>query len=143
MIKYFIHIILAFSVFFSSSGFWINSHFCQNELTKSALFLNFGSCCEEESTAPCDTEKMSCSSNEQDEKEGCCENKTSFFKLDQNQLLNEVSFNSFEHSNLLNAVIPFYNNGLPVFDKLTVRYLNYKPPLIVSDLQVQLQTFLC
>lgn len=85
---------------------------------------------------------MTCGNEEHQGEEGCCHNKPSFHKLNQNQLFQETQFKSFEipdaSNDVILAVIEIHS-----FDKFSLRYFNYKPPLILYDRQVLLQTFLC
>ena len=140
MLKSSIHIILIVSVFLSAGGFWTNNHFCENELTKSSFFGVFGSCCSIEAS-PCSAEKMSCINEEHDD--NCCDNKPSFHKLDQDQLLAKTEFKSFEQFELFNCILPSKNIQFSIADRNNLKYHKYLPPPIVFDYQVRLQTFLC
>jgi hypothetical protein len=149
--RLFIHIIFAFTVSFSTGGFWINNHYCQDKLVDTSLFFGFGNCCEgeaesccaAEASGHCDTEKTSCNKKSHEEKDGCCDNKSSFHKLDQNLDIQKIKFKSFNSLSEWNAIIPTFNILLPKLDKHTFQYFNYTPPLIVFDPQVWLHTFLC
>lgn len=144
MVKKFIHIILAFSVFLSSGGLLVNNHYCQNKFLKSSFYFSFGSCCERVESSPCSAEKTGCSAGDHHEEEkGCCENKADFYKLDQDQQIQKVEGKSFERKIVLNTIIPAFNHELLPLDKHTFQYHNYSPPLIVYDRRVRLQTFLC
>ena len=140
MIKKTFHIALAISVFLSTGGFWTNNHFCKNELTKTSFFVILGSCCSSEAS-PCSAEKMSCSNEEHDD--GCCDDKPSFHKLDQNQILAKTEFKSFEELEWFSCILSTNNNQFPIVDRNNLRYHKYVPPPIVFDYQVRLQTFLC
>ncbi len=140
MIKNFLHIILALSVFLSTGGFWTNNHFCKNELTKSSFFVILGSCCSSDSS-PCSAEKMSCSNEEHDD--GCCDDKPSFHKLDQDQILAKTEFKSFEELVSFNSILYSKNLQFPIVDRNNLKFHKYVPPPIVFDYQVRLQTFLC
>lgn len=144
MIKNFIHIILALSVFLSSAGLLVNNHFCQNSYLKSSFFFSLGSCCEMVKDGHCSSEKMACSADnhEEDEKK-CCKNKKKFFKFDQDQLIQEFEKKSFEFKIVLKAINSIFQIDLPILDQILIHYLNYSPPLVVFDKQVRLQTFLC
>lgn len=139
----FIHIILAFSVFLSSGGFWVNSHFCQKKLVKAGLFSFFGGCCEK-SVAPCSQKTKTLTCEQETPKDNCCDTKVSFYKLDQDQLLSKATFKSFE-LDLSPSVVGLLatNYQIPFLDKSHLKFYTYVPPPIVFDRQVRLQTFLC
>ena len=136
----FIHIILASIVFLSSAGFWTNNHYCQNELTGSSVFATFGKCCSSES-APCSTAKASCSSEKHTNK--CCDNKSEFHKLDQDQLIAVSEFISLEQPESFNCVFQSDIWHLPIVKRNDYKHYKYIPPLIVFDYQVRLQTYRC
>ena len=136
----FIHIILASSVFLSSAGFWTNNHYCQNELTGSSIFAIFGSCCSSES-ATCSTEKTSCSSENHTDK--CCDTKSEFHKLDQDQLITITEFKSLEQLESFNCILQANKWHQPIVNRNNYKHFKYVPPLIVFDYQVRLQTYRC
>ena len=140
MIYRLIHIILAFSVFLSSAGFWTNNHYCQNEQTGSSIFVILGSCCSSES-APCSEEKTSCGVEDHTDK--CCDNKSEFHKLDQDQLLTITEFKSFEEYESFKYFLHSNERHHPIVNRHNYKHYKYVPPLIVFDYQVRLQTFLC
>lgn len=75
---------------------------------------------------------------------GCCDTETDFLKTEYEQSLLEVaSSSSFE----LHALLPASGISLGFYphvaDTKTRHYFNYKPPLIVCDLALSFQTFLC
>ena len=144
MIKPLFHIIIAFSVFFSSAGFWVNVHYCQGEMARTSFIISFGTCCTGKTVAPCSKTQKSCNKEEQKDKDGCCDNKPSFHKLEQNQKIEQIEFSSFKQLVSFNAIIPIINLELPtLYNKKYTPFFNYSPPHIVYDRQVRLQTFLC
>ena len=87
---------------------------------------------------------MSCGAEDHEEGEkDCCKNKKKFYKFDQDQLLQEFEKKTFEFKIVLNAAIPAFNNVFLSLDKKIFQYRQYRPPLIIFDHQVHLQTFLC
>ena len=143
MFKAIIHIAVAFSVFFSSGGFWINTHFCEDEFVKTSFFFSFGNCCAKEAVTPCSDEKKSCKHEGHEEEEGCCHNESNYYKLDQDQQTQITGVEVTERVATWNAIVPALHINLPSFDKQSLPYLNYSPPLIIYDRQVWLQSFLC
>lgn len=142
MIKAFFHIIIATSFFFSSGGFWISNHYCQEKLQKTSFFIGFGSCCSSETSDNCSAEKKSCNEGEHDEDKGCCHSESSFFILEQDQQFQIVELKPLELNILLNPLTTGFNIALPVCPNILPQF-NFEPPLIVYDRQVRLQTFLC
>jgi len=143
VIKSIIHIVISFSVFFSSAGFWINSHYCQDKYVKTSFILNFGSCCAGEGSASCSGEKKSCSQEDSEDEDDCCSSESSFHKLEQTQQIQLVDFQSIEKPSVSTATLPIPKSVLPLVDNRSLQHDNYAPPLIVYDRQVRLQTFLC
>jgi hypothetical protein len=142
MIKKFIHINLAILVFLSSSGLWVNSHFCQHEFLKSSFYFSFGSCCDAIESSSCSENHDTCDMGDSEEGEdGCCENRVDFYKLDQDQQLQLVEFKPFNFLISSPAIIP--EATIPFVDQLTLHFQNYSPPLIVYDRLKRFETFLC
>ena len=140
MLKSFLNIVLAFNVLISSSGLLLQSHYCQNILIKTGLFLNEGCYCEGDVSDPCGDDGT-CRYN--DEEDGCCHNESHFFKTDEPQQVQDFHFKTFKKLDTYTAAVIFQHITLPIFDKYSFEYINYSPPPIVFDLQVRLQTFLC
>lgn len=139
MIQRIAHIILAFLLFISSAGLVINKHYCQNELKSMALFAEAEGCHQ--------AKKMSCpmhaDQEEDNHKKGCCDDETEFVKADEDQYVQSSKI-ELKVPPLLFVDLPaIFNLEAPSLDKQSIHYLNYKPPLIVCDLPVLLQTFLC
>lgn len=143
MIKATFHIIIAFSVYLSSGGFWINNHYCQNELAKTNFFVAFGNCCSGETVFPCTIEKTSCGTSGTDKDKNCCQNEPSFHKLDQDQKIEEINFKSIEFPVVTHAFIVLANKPHLIIDKHSIQYFSYTPPPIIKDHQVWFETFLC
>ena len=143
MLKSLFHIIIAFLVFFSSAGFWVNVHYCQGESARTSFVITFGSCCAGMKEAPCSKIENSFGDLEQEDKDGCCHNDPSFHKLEQNQKIERIVFKSYDQLVMLNVTIPVINFELPTLYNNYIPFFNYVPPRIVYDRQVRLQTFLC
>ena len=138
MLKAVIHIAVAFSVFLSSGGFWVNSHYCEDEFVKTSLFFSFGSCCAKDAVTPC-------SGDEEDHKEdkNCCHNESTYYKLDQDQQIPIIGIDVTDRPASFSAILPPQGILLPSFDKQYFPFLYYVPPLLVYDRQAWLQSFLC
>jgi hypothetical protein len=135
----FLNIILAVLIFISSTGFTVNSHFCQNQLKDVCLFFKADDCYKkfnaQKTKKSCHLEKKSCENN-------CCNNTSEYYKLDQDQQLISFDFKAFNTPQIIATLWIVLNLELPIETTKSIHYLNYKPPLIVSDLPVDLQTFL-
>lgn len=144
MIKMFLHISLALSVLLSTSGLWVYDHYCKNEYIQSSYFLNIKGCCDGKDTSNCKADKFECSSNNNEEKDDCCQNKLKYFKSDQEQFKQDVLFSqtnkksqhwSFDTFSSCVETISFLNSSKENF--------HYVPPSIIFNRQIHLQTFLC
>ena len=117
-------------------------HYCQDELKSMAIFLEAEACHQEKAMASC---PMHSSESHHGEKEsqGCCDDETQYVKSETEQFVQanetEINFNPV----LLSVLFVALQIELPSIDTRSIQYLNYKPPLIVCDLPVRLQTFLC
>lgn len=130
----------------------INKHYCQGELKNTAILVKAKTCHETASKThkfgdhhempPSCPMHQSKGSGHEDEKKDCCNDKSEFVKLDIDQ---EIT--NFE---LLNIKLPVFSgtflnadlSSLEDVETYPVHYLNYKPPLIVCDFPISLQTFL-
>ncbi len=135
----FLNIVLALLIFISTTGFTVNSHFCKSQLKDIRIFFKADDCYKkiyaQKTKQSCHLKKQSCENN-------CCNNTSDYYKLDQDQQLSSFDFKAFDHIALVATLWIVFNLDLPKFDAKTIQYLNYKPPLITSDLPVDLQTFL-
>jgi hypothetical protein len=136
------HIILAFLVFFSSAGFVLNKHFCQNELKSVALFAKATPCHDEKIMVDCPMHgQMEMPGN--NESKGCCDDTSDYLKSETDQITQPFSIDLESQLVLLSVAVFSANIQLLSTDKKNIHYLNYKPPLIICDLPVELQTFRC
>lgn len=79
---------------------------------------------------------------EEEEKDGCCQNQSEYFVLDQDQQIQNLDFPALKNLEFLATIFIVFSIDLPTFDNAKLHYLNYKPPLIVCDFRSSLQTFL-
>lgn len=135
-----INIILAFLVLISSTGFVVNKHYCQSAFENAALFQNVNSCSDSAKPPSCSSMKSSCG---MDDNDGCCENEKEYFKLEQDQQIQYVEFKELNVPSALPLFIVRANIFENSSEQKLVHYLNYKPPLLVYDVPVLFQRFLC
>lgn len=135
------HIALALLLLISSSGLVLSQHFCRGELKSVAVFAEATPChakakrtCPNHPPAPKQEKAM----------KGCCDTEVDFLQLDVDQLAADVITPDLQLPVLL-AVLQVALDIYPtvVTERTRTHYLNYKPPLLVRDLPVSLQTFLC
>ena len=86
--------------------------------------------------------KSGCAKHRAPVDNGCCKDKTEYFKLDQDQQVENFEIKDF--SFLTNSPAPPSEYlSFHLFDKLTIpEYLNFKPPLLICDSFSLLQVFL-
>jgi hypothetical protein len=137
LIKRSLHIILAISVLLSSTGLVISKHFCQNELIDVAFYAKATSCHPE-------TNQELPTSNENDsiQLNDCCKDVSNHLKVEPEQ----------QASPQFNPIDPISDTYLPAINAVqyvSICYIHqleryrYKPPLLVYDIPVNLQVFLC
>jgi hypothetical protein len=140
LLKAILNIALAFSIFISSAGFWIEGHYCQEQGKKTSLFSFFSSCCDDGDTASCsDGSKKQ---TDHDEHGDCCTISISFHKVDFKPIiLSQELTTSYKlfvvHPNSISA----FKSILPCEDDPPLSM--YVPPPISWDCQIQFQVFLC
>ena len=140
LLKKSLHIILAFLLLISTSGFSISTHFCQSQLQDLQFF------CQAKSCGELQVAKESCHKIANKEpkpcKKGCCESKSDFYQLDLDQQMTSTTFKPLNIKVLTAILFTLLNIELPSTDQKSTDYFNYKPPLIVCDYTAELQTFL-
>lgn len=135
-----LNIVLALLVFISSTGFTVNSHFCKDRLKDSRIFVKAKDCYEkqraEKKTArSCHVKKQSCDNN-------CCKNTSEYFKLEQDQQLSIFKLKPFTQTVFIAVLWILYYPDHQVYNARLFKFFNFKPPPIVYDIPVLLQTFL-
>ncbi len=130
----------------------INKHYCQGELKGTAFLVKAKSCHEAEAEhddedshskmpANCpmhsSKKKSSC-----EEKKDCCNSESEFIKLDIDQQITSFEFQKLLTPTLATILVFSYNLDFSEHESSPVHFKNYKPPLIVCDYSVSLQTFL-
>lgn len=127
-----------FSILLSSTGLVVNKHFCLDQLQSISLFTAAESC----STA-IDVERESAPSDIQIQKKSCCDDQSEYFKVAEeaapnNQELDTIQFELEHSSALLDQHTKF-----STFQVADIEYAFYKPPLVVCDVIIGIQAFLC
>ena len=138
MIRIFLHIVLASTVSLSSSGFVIQKHYCQDELKEYSLYWKTSGCenhTKKKPACPFHPEPVS-------EEKGCCENETEIVKLEQAYTISSFDFSVFDIQHLVGPVIPRVKIGFAGSEIYISHFLTYKPPPLVRNFPVSLQTFL-
>lgn len=136
------HIIVAISLFLSSNGLILNKHFCQNELKNVALFVKAEPCHVGSSVAQCPMHAVH-SASDQKESKPCCKEETELVKSTADQITSAQESRFFD---VLSSLLFIPSTDLPEGTSISItspKFLNYKPPLIVCDLPLRLQAFLC
>ena len=132
---------MASLLFISSSGLLLSQHFCQGELKSVAVFAE---------ATPCHAvTKRACPHHPpaeqaaQQHKSGCCDTAYPFLQLDADQLAAEICVLPLDLQVALAVLVPSLQLLSEEEARRNLHYLNYKPPLLVCDLPVSLQTFRC
>ena len=120
--------LMAIVVLLTTTGFSLHKHHCTvtNETITSVAHVK--NCCG--------------TNNDKDCPKGCCQDETEYIKLN-SEIYLPATIHEFTPVQFV-AVIQYYVlNG--IFDqdnKLITKYLNYRPPLLVRDISVLVQSFL-
>ena len=137
---------LAFLMFFTSVGFAIDIHYCQNEFKSFSIFGKAANCHDKAKSNPtCKHHKQATKqSNISTDitKKDCCENRTFNFKSDQDLQSQSLDFELTQSVKKYNnrATVSFLDRQ--IISSKTVEYLYYRPPLIRQNIPVLFQSFL-
>lgn len=132
----------------SSVGFSADFHFCRGEFKNFALFTKAKSCHElaamhascHSKAATCHSSDVSCDGEEED---GCCENNTELMQLDIDYSFGGIAIeNQVDLQDQL-ALVPNKSQTGNSAHTYPAQYQNYKPPLLVENIIVRFQSFLC
>ena len=132
-----LHISMAMLVFISASGLLLNEHYCQGEWKGASLFVEGESCHDKEYAAV----KCPLHGDTPMPEKDCCDDKTHFLKLEQQQSFTFQVLNEMP----LPASFPSFS-PLALHMEEPLRHLhfhNHKPPLIPPHPQADLQVFRC
>lgn len=138
-----LNIVIVFAVFCSASGIVVNKHYCRQELKDVAFFVDATSCHQAVVSSSChaavrDGHATGAGSPEEN---NCCDEKTQYFKLDQDLQIQNFSFEGFDRYAAIYALVNLEERDWPA-DHLTLRFANYKPPPFYrNNIPVLLQTF--
>lgn len=137
-----VSLIMAFVIFISSTGLVLNKHFCQDQLKSMAIFVAAKSCQHQNTiTVPCPIHGTM--EVPADEDNNCCDDQTEFLKADQDLISYSFEIKDTEQIQfLVGFAIAFLEEPLTGIEAL-VDYSQYRPPILVYDRTVRLQTFLC
>jgi hypothetical protein len=120
----------------------VSKHFCRGELKSIALFVQATPCHQNKAMKHCPMHAASDQSGEQESK-GCCDTENKFVKSENEQLATELVSHLTDFPVLLAVLSVLVGLEAADEDHKTRQFLTYKPPLLVCDLSVRLQTFLC
>ncbi len=129
---------LAALMFFTSLGITIDLHYCSGQLKTFSLTGKARSCHE---IAPCPHHQKAMPDD--NDSSNCCNNETVHIQADLDQL-------TFSGDKLTGDVLPAIALVAPItlqpigqdIRTSTPRYLHYKPPLLLRDIPVLVQSFL-
>lgn len=122
----------------TSVGFTIDMHFCQGNLAAVSI-VGEATCCKKACVA---NKKACCQLPLEKDTKGCCENTSIDVQLDTDIPNAETPSLS---NNQIQFVVAFVATYFPkVSLKASIStHQNYKPPLLIRDIPVLLQSFLC
>lgn len=138
MIGKLLHIVLAQLLLLSSFGLVVNKHYCQDQLKSVAFFAEAKSCHTANMPANC---PMHGTSDTEDK--GCCDNESEYLKADLEQFVTSPS--TWPDIDEIKLPLPPFHDFHELVRQLASKpsFLKYKPPALVADLTIRLQTFIC
>lgn len=139
-----LHIGLSLLVLLSTSGWVLSKHYCGGVLKNVALFGEATPCHDNKLMKSCPLHgSMPASNGQSSDDNDCCDTTNELIKLDNEEAKLSAEFNLSNHPVLIVVLMILGDLVLDSCDDKTTHYLSYKPPLLVCDLPVRLQTFLC
>ena len=139
-------IFMAFLMFFSSTGFSMDIHYCQDELQTISLFGKAKSCFEMNDVIQPSMNVEVCLMDKdftQVDRKKCCHNERlsieslEFQELSKQKIPIEISVVKF-----LTTFIYTYINLFSIDTNHSNEYITYYPPILNPDIQVLFQSFL-
>ena len=121
----------------------MSKHFCGGKLISTALFAEAVPCSQSNVMKDCSLHEA-IPASEEDSMSGknCCDTETTFVKVVNEQLEVSLELDVKDYPALF-ATLVIIIGLVPVENDIkTTNYLTYKPPLLVYNLPVSLQTFL-
>lgn len=147
-----LHIFMAFNVLLSSSGVTVFEHLCQMKGRTTSFFVQPKNCCQKQEIKKEFCQKSKCckkaettSKDPSINKKPCCEDKAQFFKSETSGTSFEpFAVPDFKFQPLFAVAFPYVERFdiIPLNQKI-LRFYLYKPPPLVSDIRVLVQSFLC
>lgn len=140
----FLHILLAISVFFSTTGLVVFQHYCKEELKKlNAQVAQEADSPHESASCQLFSETCCCAIAKAHQQPNCCDTKTAY--IDSEVELQGIFENS-SAAKVLDFTANFAQPSLPESSKILLQeipFLNYQSPFLVCDLPVWVQSFRC
>lgn len=128
-------------IFISSTGLVLNKHYCQDQLKSVALFVDAKPCHSQKAMQSCPMHGAM--ETDQDAPKNCCDDETEYVKIDQEQIHQHFEIDTSVPPVFLAAFVETFLLEHPTNDQASQNYIHYRPPIIVCDQPVVLQTFLC
>lgn len=141
---------MALLMFFTSTGFVMDMHYCGGKLKSFSFFGKAKTCYDmvenDETTIMGCIHHQEVTSNKEDrlKKKNCCSNKTLHLQSNQTQQVQTTDFivNNQLKQFITTYVIVFFPKDHNNSSKESVAFTRYKPPLIPKDIPVFHQAFL-
>ena len=145
----FLHIILALSVLLSTSGVTVFEHLCQMNGRTVSIFIQPKGCCKSQKVTQNSCQKAKCSLKDHQHsslsKKPCCEDKSQLLKATTEGAAQKIVTLDFNFDFItvdFSPSIVRVNTITPTSQK-ALRFYLYKPPPMVTDIRVFIQSFLC
>lgn len=131
-----LHITLALVLLASTSGFTISSHHCGGRLVAVSVFGKAKDCYGNTAATPCKENGAMpfC-------KKGCCKDETCFFKSETDLDIVVFGFINVELPVAFGKITPFPTKTFFEIAPINLSHL-LRPPIVITDILVRLQTFL-
>src|SRR5690606_31118393 len=113
------HIVLAFSVFLSTTGILLGKHFCKQKMQAVEVLAKTKNCCKTNST--CGMGEGGCDKD-------CCSHEFEYFQSDQDKLVQSFDLPTLHRPALLATLFLICGIEIPSLDNNTLQFQTYRPP---------------
>lgn len=140
--------LLAFLMLLTSVGFAVDMHYCQGQLKSVSLFSKAKPCHEKTAKAPMKKcphhQKMMAQEGDSSfDIKDCCSNQTFHFQFDQDQEIPTADLMlSKDSQQFIIAYLAVFLTNYFNIESDSPSFTQYKPPLILKDIPVLIQSFL-
>ena len=136
----FLAFMLALLVFVTSTGFSVDTHYCQGHMKTFNVFGKAKTCSDLEKATVCGHQDENTNGGTVG-KRPCCENRFRYFQPDQSRISQSTNSVSVKPVQVYMPVSVFVTSHFNIIDLEAPAFSRYKPPPLLRDIPVLTQVF--